>query len=134
MAVTVDSQKDHRILHIAFTDPWGLAELRSMSDTIRTYLDQANGKTHRLLDLSRPRSIPPGILLQFRDSLVLGHPNNGEFAVVFATPPVRTFAELAFRLAHFTRVRFFGSEDAAWAYLRSVIAADSDLARFDSSK
>jgi hypothetical protein len=134
MPIRVDSQIDHRILQLSFSEPWGLAELRTMSETIRTYLDQANHPTHRLINLSRPRSIPPGILLQFRDSLVLGHPRNGEFAVIFSTPPVRTFAEIAFRLGHFTRVRFFATEDAAWAFLRSVFAAEDDLARSDSSK
>lgn len=134
MPITVETQRDHRILHVALSDPWGLVELRSMSAALRTYLDQVNHKTHRLLDLSRLRSVPPGTLLHFRDSLVLDHVNNGEFAVIFGTPAVRTFAELAFRLAHFTRVRFFSTEDAAWAYLRTVLAAENDQSRSDPAQ
>ena len=134
MPIQVNSHKDRRILHLMFTDPWGLSDLRPMSDMVRMYLDQAGQPTHRLLNLSKPRTIPPGILLQFKDSLALNHPKNGEFAVVFGTPPVQTFAELAFRLAHYSRVRFFSTEDAAWTYLQSVIAAEDDLARTDSSK
>ena len=134
MSITVNSLRDHRILHILFTDSWGLADLRSMTATIRTYLDQVEDKTHCIVDLSRPRSIPPGILLQFRDSLLVDHPKSGEFAVVFGTPAVRTFAELAFRLAHFTRVRFFGTEDAAWAYIRSIVASEDNLALSNSAQ
>jgi hypothetical protein len=134
MPIRVDSHKDHRILHVSFSDPWGLVDLKLMSEALRAYLDQAKDTTHRVLDLNHPRSIPPGILLQFRDSLVLGHPNNGEFAVIAGSQAVRTFAELAFRLGHFTRVRFFSTEDAAWAYLQSVLAATDDLARSDSSQ
>jgi hypothetical protein len=123
MPISVNLSEDRRILHITFNDPWGIADLRSALVATGNYLDAASHNLHRLVDVSRSRRIPPGILPQLRDSFALDHRNNGEFALVGGTTAIRTYVELALRLAHIDRARFFDTEEAAWIYLRTVIAA-----------
>src|SRR5438067_13550921 len=53
-------------LHITFTDPWGISDLRSALATTASYLDTISHNVHRLVDVSGSRRIPPGILPQLR--------------------------------------------------------------------
>ncbi len=129
MPVLVEHYTDGRILRLTFTEPCGLLDLKLMAAAVQSYLAETTHKVHRLIDVSPIENIPPGILLPFRDSLILDHLNNGEFAVISSTMTGRTFVELAFRLACVTRVRFFDSADAALQFLARKVAEENGNAR-----
>ncbi len=124
MPITLNLVDDGWILHYIDSDPWTAGELLDLNVVTEKYYRDTTHKIHTLTDASKLRTVPSGIL-RARNVPNLSHPNSGEIAIVGAAILVEKISSAMFRIAHFTRVKFFGTEPEAWAYLRDIISRES---------
>jgi len=121
MPASVELRENGRVLYYVFTEPWTLDDMRAVTRKARPLYDAARTKVHVLFDARGMSSLPSG-LLTARNNPDVRHPNSGHIAMVGASPLVHMIAETITRISRFNRIKFFQTEDEAWAYLRQVIA------------
>lgn len=118
------SQDDHVILY-TFTDPWTVAEIRTLFSQEKVYRDQHPFTIHTLIDVSQIRTLPPGMLTMRQEAPSLKHERSGQIVIVGALQPGRALMETIFRVTRYQRVRFVENLAEGWDYLRSVIAQET---------
>ena len=118
MPVTLDMHDENQILVLAITEPWTIAQLKSVYPTAISFLDRVPHKVNILIDLTAMKHVPlPG--LWDRNSPLVVHANSGEIAVAGASSYTRSLAEASFRLINFERVHFFLNWSEAYRFLIS---------------
>src|SRR5439155_7135382 len=125
MPVKQELIENGRILQVTFTDPWTVNEMTALFPQAQQYYDNAHQKIHMLIDM-QSRYGTQGAL-RARQAPGLFHRNSGQIAVAGANALARSLGEAVFRLARFSRARFFDSEADALAYLRQVIAGEEPV-------
>jgi hypothetical protein len=124
MPASVELCENGRILHYVFTDPWTLAEMDAAAAKAIEYYDKADRKLYVLLDARRMRNVPPGVLRAARTNPDIRHRNSGQIAIVSAAKLVEVMGQTIMRLTHSSKAKFFPEEQAAWVYLRELIAKE----------
>ncbi len=123
MPASIELCEDGRILHYVFTGPWTLDDMVVVTPQGKAYYDQSSHKIHVLLDVTQARRVPPGVLTA-RNNPDLTHPNSGHIVVVGASGVVKAMGDLIVKAIGTRKVSFHENVDAAWAYLRSLIAEE----------
>src|SRR5262245_3205018 len=126
MPVTLDLLENGRVMYFTFSDPWVVSQVTDLYPRSNAYLNSATRKLHTFADVRPARRIPSG-LLNLRYGPDWTHPNSGQITILGASPLLRTFAKIVFRLSGFERIGFFDSEEEAWAYLRQLIADEAEI-------
>lgn len=117
--------ENDRIVQVTFSDPLTSEEMER-SFISKFIHHERPTKLHALVDLTRLTNAPPaGAIRAWRRS-ALSHPNVGYTAIVGGTALIRLIANTIFWLAQYDRAKFFDTYDEALAYLRDIIARDTD--------
>jgi len=122
MPFTLAAAEQGHVLHIVYTDPWTLGDVRTAIAHSERYFDQVDFKVHTLVDISATRMTPS--MIGLRDVFILTHHNIGAVVIVGAAAAYRIIIELIFQFYKLKHYAFFNSEDEAWCYLRKVIASE----------
>jgi hypothetical protein len=88
--------------------------------------DQSPFVVHSLIDVTRTRSLPQGIM-RGRSNSSLSHPKAGLMVIVGANMLVKTISNVVAKLAKFDRMIFLDSEEKGWEYLRSKIEREEPM-------
>ena len=124
MPASVELTENGRILHYVFTDPWTIAVMDAVALKATQFYDKADRKLYVLLDARRMRNVPPGVLRAARTNPDIRHKNSGQIAIVAAAKLVEVMGQTIMRLTHSSKAKFFPQEEAAWTYLRELIAKE----------
>lgn len=122
MPVTLETRENGRVQYYQGTDPWSMKELANLYVNDQSYRDSVNFRVHTMMDLSRCRTLPQGVLSGRTGAPGLDHPRAGYVVLVGFNRLAQALGEMALRLKRFPRARFFDTEEAAWAFLRDVLA------------
>jgi hypothetical protein len=120
----VTLEENGYVIHYTYTDPWTMEDWSEVNQQSQAFYDQASHRLHVLLDVSRTRTVPAGIM-RSRSTLDISHPNSGNIAIIGAAPMLKTIGEAILRLARFKRAKFFEKEEDARTYLREMISEDT---------
>src|SRR5260221_11513296 len=117
--------ENDRIVFVKLSDPLTPEEMEQ--SFMRKFIDDPRPyHLPALVDVTGLTYAPPaGAIRAWRKS-ALSHPNLGHTALFGATTLIRLMANTIFWLAHYDRVKFFDTHDHALAYLREVIARETD--------
>jgi hypothetical protein len=126
MPFTLTVAEQGHVLHVVYTDPWTLDDVRTVIARSEHYFNQVDFRVHTLVDISATRMTPS--MLGLRDVLILTHRNIGAVAIVGAARAYRIIVELIFQFYKLKHYGFFNSEDEGWCYLRKLIANENDPA------
>jgi hypothetical protein len=124
MPVEGELHDDGHIIHFSLIDPWTLDEVfKGFAHTtkLRDEIHEKNPSqpVHLLLDLTRTKQAPPGIM-QARKMPAVVHPTRGEIAVAAVSEFPRAIARAMIKVMQ-AEGHFFESLDEARDYLRSVV-------------
>ena len=126
MPISVEPRESGHVLYYAFIDPWTIADVSSVGVQAQTYLENATGKVHNVVDLRQSKQLPQGILhARHAFAVLFDHRDAGETVIVGASRLARAMGELIAELLHFGRMKFFEQEGEAWTHIRQAIAADN---------
>ena len=125
MPVTFEFQENDRIMLWTFADPWTVPDLMSFYKQAEVVLNNAPHTIHSLIDFRQARQIPAGAL-KTRQTNTWDHPRSGQTIVVGAAPVLKKTLEVVFRIVRFDRLKFFDNEAEARAYLRDLIAQETE--------
>jgi hypothetical protein len=125
MPTTVALIEDGHIIHYVFADPWTLDDMVLITREGKHFYDRSDHKIHVLLDVSRTRKVPPGILTA-RNNPDMTHPNSGHIAIVGAAGIIKAIGELIVKTTNMSKIGFYTSEQEAWVYLRQLIAKETE--------
>ncbi|MEP7285178.1 MAG: hypothetical protein ABI947_05365 [Chloroflexota bacterium] len=125
MPVTFHFQENDRIMLWTLTDPWNVPDLMSFYKQAEVVLNNAPYIVHSLIDFRQARHIPAGAL-KARQTNTWDHPRSGQTVVVGAAPLLKKTLEALFRIMRFDRLKFFDGEAEARAYLRDLIAQETE--------
>jgi hypothetical protein len=121
MGVKLNFYENNRVIELVVQDPWTITELTSLYPEEEHVYATAKHTVYTLVDLTAMQKIPPEALWHRRSPNVV-NPRSGQIVIVGASPFAVAMAETAFRVMRFRRVKFFTTPDAAWNYLREVLA------------
>src|SRR5260221_6479999 len=122
MPITVENREDGRVRYFVITDPWVTNDLVSLYPADRAYRDNAHFTVHTMMNISKMKQIPPGLLAVRVDAPAFFHPHSGYLLMIGAGMFPRVMAETIFKLAHYDRARFFETEEEGWAFIQKVLA------------
>ncbi|MCC6615997.1 MAG: hypothetical protein IT320_21180 [Anaerolineae bacterium] len=119
----MELEENGRVIHYIATDPWTIDEMMKLTQQATKIYDEATVRVHTLIDMSRARSLPQGIM-RARTNADFNHPKAGQMVIVGANMLVRTISNVVAKLASFDRIVFFETEAQGWEYLRATIEKD----------
>jgi hypothetical protein len=122
MPATMEIRENGRVVYFVFSSPFTTQEMIDTMQKDGEYRNSVPFKVHALLRVELTQ-MPP-MALRGRESPSITHPNSGLFAIVGANSIVRTFAETVIRMTRNKQMRFFDTEEEAWAVVREMIAQE----------
>ncbi|MCA9903382.1 MAG: hypothetical protein KC547_05965 [Anaerolineae bacterium] len=120
MPARMEIEENGRVLHYIATDPWTIDQMLDLVQQANKIYEQADFRVHTLIDMTRTRSLPQGIM-RARANSSFTHPRAGQMVIIGANMLVKTISNVVAKLASFDRIVFLDTEEKAWEYLRSVI-------------
>lgn len=124
MPITVETREDGHVRYFVITDPWRTSDLIAQYPSDREYRDSVDFTVHMVMNVSKMKQIPPGLLVARKDAPALSHRRSGNLVMIGAGGFARIMAETIFKLAHYDRALFFDSEEEGWQYIRQAIAEE----------
>src|SRR5690242_17175707 len=109
MPVTMEIQRDGRLLVWKFSHPWTVEEVASFASEVKNRMDNAPWMIHSLVDLREMKAIPPRVL-SLRNTSTWNHPHSGYTLFLGGSAFAQSLVNTLFRLVHFERIKFFGTE------------------------
>ena len=128
MPVTVENREDGHVRYYVVTDPWKTSDLTAHYPGDRAYRDSVDFTVHMVMNVSKMKQIPPGLLAARKDAPALRHHRSGYLIMIGAGGFARVMAETIFKLAHYDRAVFFDTEQEGWDYIRKVLAEQKVMA------
>ena len=128
MPITLRLCEDSRILVYTIVGRWEIPDIVGKFEEERTIRDRVQHRIHMFVDLRAMQNVPAK-LIAIRGAPGMTHPTSGHVAIVGASAIARTLGQSLFRVLGFDRAHFFDSEDDAWIFLRSVLAAEAHTSR-----
>jgi len=116
----MELEENGRVIHYIATDPWTIDEMMKLTQQATKIYDESSVRVHTLIDMSRARSLPQGIM-RARTNVDFNHPKAGQMVIVGANMLVKTISNVVAKLASFDRIVFFETEEQGWEYLRATI-------------
>ncbi|HRE49397.1 MAG TPA: hypothetical protein PLD47_16855 [Aggregatilineales bacterium] len=128
MPANLELIEDGRVAYIVFTDPWHMDNLYTNAEMVFKHLNtlsQTSKKCHSLIDMSKMRHIPQGIL-RMRALPGWKHPNNG-IAIVFGASIIVDILLQAMARLLPNQLIITKTEAEARAKLSALLAAEDAL-------
>jgi len=113
----------NRVAHYIFSDPWQIQDMQTIQNEIMPHLDAATGPVHALVDLTRARQAPVG-MLQTRTHPSFKHKNRGYIVLAGPSLLITRIAEIGFKLIGYSDVRFFENAEDGMAFIERLLAAE----------
>lgn len=123
MPIELQMLHDSRIAHYIFSDPWNPQEMQAVQNSIIPFLDTATGPVHALVDLTRARQDPIG-MLQTRTHPTFKHRNRGYIVLVGPSLLITRLAEVGFKLIGYKDIRFFETAAEGMDFIQSLLATE----------
>ena len=125
MPIEHELQGDGQVIYFKLRDPWTLEEMfKGFAATTalrdHSYQQDPTRRIHTLVDLMETTNPPPTVM-QGRKIPGLMHPTGGEIVVAVKHEYPRSIVRAMLRVMH-AEGHFYESLDAAWEYLRTIIA------------
>ncbi len=121
MPISFTIREEGHVFYLVFVDPWTKEDLLKLYEQEQHHIEQSPFQVHSLVNLFQAQHFVQGTLRISRHRGGMDDPRRGRVAVVGASNFLRNLTELIFRTARSNRLRFFVTEDDAWAYLRQII-------------
>ena len=121
MPVSLETRENGHVQYYVVTDPWTVTDLVSHYPVDKIYRDSVPFKVHTVVNIKDSHQLPPGVMDARRGSAGLT-PTSGLLIVFGANPIAKLLIETAVRLARYSKLRFFDTEDDAWNFIRQWIA------------
>ena len=125
MPIKLELRENDRVLYYEVTDPWNMNDLRTLYDENKAIRDQHNYTIHAIVNVIKARNIPQNLLNARTYSPDAMHPRAGYIILVGAHSLLQMIAEVASRVMHSDKFRFFETEEEAWTFIRHVIDTES---------
>jgi hypothetical protein len=116
------SELDNAVV-LTITDPWSVAELSSYYPEIERLMNRSTVKVNTIVDMTRARRPPPGVLSVRLDTPIIHNKNSGRLVIIGASAFVRSLSDVVMRLMHFDRVEFVNSREEALLVLSNSSTA-----------
>lgn len=128
MPVTMEMQRDGRLMVWKFHHPWTVAEVSAHYDQVKALMDNSPCLIHSLVDLRDMKTIPSGAL-GLRKTSTWDHPRSGYTVFLGGSAFAQSMINTLFRVVRFERIKFFLTEQDALTYVDSLIKEDIAHAR-----
>jgi hypothetical protein len=121
MPVIMSTSEPENAVVLTITDPWSVPELSDLYPEIERLMETSAKPVNTIVDMSKARRPPPGVLSVRLDTPIIHHANSGLLIIVGASAFVRSLSDVVMRLMRFNRVQFVESREDA----RLLLSSDS---------
>ncbi|SRR5258708_7691126 len=122
MPITYHLIEENRVQHMVIAEPWDVEELLPVIRAIVSDLEKQSKTTHILVDIRQAKHVPIGVLGRIRHEMRPGHPRRGHTVIVGGVVLFREVFRYLASYYRYDRLKMFGDEDEAFAYVRKLIA------------
>jgi hypothetical protein len=125
MPVILSISEPENAVVLTVSDPWTVPELQNLYGEIESFMNNSpTKKVHTIVDMTRARRPPPGVLSSRLQTPVIHHPNSGLLVIIGASAFVRSLSDVVMRLMRFNRVQFVETWEDARLLLNSNTAVE----------
>lgn len=127
MPTKMELIEDGHIIESALIAPWTLEDLFAAWKQEAAIRDASSIRVHSILDVSRARPAPRGLVTQLRNSPSFSHRTKGVIIIIGSSIFTRALMDIVMKVTKHDDIRFMSSREDALTYLRGVIATESPL-------
>lgn len=126
MPTQMELIEDGHIINSALVAPWTLEDLFAAWRQEEELRNGAPIRIHSILDVSRARPAPRGLVTHLRQSPSFAHSTKGIIIIVGASVFTRALMDIAMRITGHKDIKFMDSREEALTYLRAIIVKEKN--------